>query len=126
MDILNLGFTETFDLIIAKDVIEHLSNPKKAMEQFRVVLKANGKIIVNVPSPDAPYLWDDYTHIRPYTKQSLKHLLADSGFEPTYMRYLAAPTPGAAIFRFKGMLDTLANKGLRRGDLIAVARKKPK
>jgi hypothetical protein len=54
------------------------------------------------------------------------HLLADSDFEPIYMKYLAAPTLGAALFKFKGMLDALADKGLRRGDLIAVARKKTK
>jgi SAM-dependent methyltransferase len=124
MDIRNLGFTEAFDLIIAKDVIEHLPNPEKAMEQLSKSLKEGGKIIVNVPSPDAPYLWDDYTHVRPYTKESMIHLLSDSGFEAIDMKYLAAPTPGAAIFKLKGILDSLANKGLRRGDLIAVARKK--
>jgi SAM-dependent methyltransferase len=123
MDISSLGFTQVFDLVIAKDVIEHLSKPKAAMSQFHAALKPDGKIIVNVPSPDAPYLWDDYTHVRPYTKESLTHLLADSGFKPVYMKYLAAPTPGAALFKLKGLLDSLADKGLRRGDLIAVARK---
>ncbi len=123
MDVRFLGFSEVFDLVIAKDIIEHLSNPKKAIEQFHGVLKDDGKLIVNVPTPRAPYLWDDYTHVRPYTKESLTHLLADSGFEPIYLRYSAAPTPGAALFRLKGLLDALADIGLRRGDLIAVARK---
>lgn len=124
MDIGKLGFAQAFDLVIAKDVVEHLVNPRKAMQQIYSVLKAQGRLIVNVISPYAPYLWDDYTHVRPYNKMSLTHLLFDSGFQPIYMRYLAAPTPGAALLRLKGVFDALADKGLRRGDLIAVASKK--
>ncbi len=124
MDVRLLGFSEAFDLVIAKDIIEHLSDPKSALEQFSKALKNNGKIIINVPSPQAPYLWDDYTHVRPFTKASLSHLLADSGFEVLFMKYLAAPTPGAALMRLKGILDSLADKGFRKGDLLAVGRKK--
>lgn len=126
MDVRLLGFSEAFDLVIAKDIIEHLSDPKSALEQFSKALKSNGKIIINVPSPQAPYLWDDYTHVRPFTKASLFHLLADSGFEVLFMKYLAAPTTGAALMRLKGILDSLGDKGFRKGDLLAVARKKTK
>jgi len=125
MDIQQIGLTKAFDLIIAKDVVEHVVYPRKALQQFHSVLKTNGKIIIDVPSPSAPYLWDDYEHVRPYTKESMTKLLLDSGFRPIYMRYLAAPTPGATLLRFKGLIDKLADKGLRRGDLIAVAKKQP-
>ena len=123
MDVSHLGFSKAFDLVIAKDIIEHLSNPRKAMEQFSTALKDDGKIIITVPSPQAPFLWDDYTHVRPYTKTSLSQLLADSGFEVIFMNYQAAPTPGAALLRLKGLIDYLADKGVRKGNLFAVAKK---
>jgi 2-polyprenyl-3-methyl-5-hydroxy-6-metoxy-1,4-benzoquinol methylase len=123
MDVNYLGFSKSFDLVIAKDIIEHLSHPRKAMEQFSTVLKDDGKIIITVPSPQAPFLWDDYTHIRPFTKASLGQLLADSGFDVIFMKYQAAPTPGAALLRLKGVMDYLADKGLRKGNLFAVAKK---
>ncbi|MCW4010010.1 MAG: class I SAM-dependent methyltransferase [Candidatus Bathyarchaeota archaeon] len=123
MDVRHLGFSEAFDLILAKDIIEHMVNPAAAMEQFRQALKENGKIFITVPSPQAPYFWDDYTHIRPFTKASLSHLLMESGFEILHMHYLARPTIGASLLRLKGAFDALAEHGFRRGDLMAIAQK---
>jgi SAM-dependent methyltransferase len=123
MDVRYLGFGESFDLVLAKDILEHLTNPMAALKQFDLVLKPDGKLFVNVPSPQAPYFWDDHTHIRPYTKCSLNHMLMESGFKVLYMRYLARPTAGASLLRLKGFFDALAEKGYRRGDLVAVAQK---
>lgn len=125
MDVQFLGFTEAFDMVIAKDLLEHLVEPMKALEQFAAVLKPDGKLFVNVPTPGAPYFWDDCTHVRPYTKISIAQLLDETGFELLYCRYLGRPTFGAALFRYKGLVDALAERGIRRGDLVAVARKKP-
>lgn len=124
MDVRSLGFCESFDLIIAKDVLEHLSCPKSAMKEFAMVLKSNGKIIITAPSPQAPFLWDDPTHVRPFTKESLSLLLVDSGFEVIFMKYLAAPTHGAALLRMEGFLNSLADRGFRRGNVLAVGRKR--
>jgi 2-polyprenyl-3-methyl-5-hydroxy-6-metoxy-1,4-benzoquinol methylase len=126
MDIRSLGFTEAFDLVVAKDIIEHLVEPEKAMRQFASVLKPEGKILVNVPTPGTPYFWDDYTHVRPYTKVSLAQLLDETGFEIVYTHYLAKPTIGAALFNFTAIVDGLADLGFRRGSVIAIARKKQK
>jgi 2-polyprenyl-3-methyl-5-hydroxy-6-metoxy-1,4-benzoquinol methylase len=123
MDVRHLGFSEAFDLILAKDIIEHMVNPAAAMDQFHQVLKENGKIFINVPSPQAPYFWDDYTHVRPFTKASLSHLLMESGFEILHMHYLATPTVGASLLRLKGVFDAMAEHGFRRGDLMAIAQK---
>jgi SAM-dependent methyltransferase len=125
MDARFLGFTEAFDMVIAKDVLEHLYDPAKALTQFAQLLKPDGRVLINVPTPDAPYFWDDYTHIRPYTKNSLNHLLDETGFNPVYSHYLARPTLGAALLRLKGLADALAEHGFRRGDLVTIAQKKP-
>ena len=124
MDVRSLGFSESIDLIIAKDILEHLSCPMSAMKEFARILKKNGRIIITVPSPQAPFLWNDYTHVRPFTKASLSQLLKDSGFQVIFMRYLPAPTHGAALLRMEGFLSFLANRGFRKGNIIAVARKK--
>jgi len=106
MDVQALGFPETFDLVIAKDILEHLHHPLSAMKEFARVLKNKGKILITVQSPQVPFLWDDYTHMRPLTKASLYKLLLTSGFEVRYIGYLAAPTPGAALLRMKGVLNS--------------------
>ena len=124
MDVRFLGFSESFDLIVAKDILEHLFCPMSAMKEFARILKNNGKIIITAPSPQAPFLWNDYTHVRPFTKASLSQLLKDSGFQVLFMRYLPAPTHGAALLRMEGFLSFLANRGFRKGNIIAVARKK--
>jgi len=124
MDVRSLGFSESFDLVIAKDIVEHLADPVSAMKEFSRVLKDDGKIIITVPSPQAPFLWDDFTHVRPFTKASLSKLMAESGFVVVFIRYLAAPTPGAALLRMEGFLNSLADKGFRRGNVLAVGIKK--
>ena len=44
----------TFDLIWCSEVIEHLIDPKKSVEEFRRVLKPNGKMILTTPNS---YFW---------------------------------------------------------------------
>lgn len=47
----NLKYTNaSFDLIIAKDVLHHVKDIKKAFSEFNRVLKENGKVIVSEPS----------------------------------------------------------------------------
>jgi SAM-dependent methyltransferase len=126
MDVTSLGFSESFDLVIAKDILEHIANPMSAMKEFARILKKEGKIIITVPSPEAPFLWDDYTHVRPFTKASLCKLMVKSGFDVVLLRYLAAPTPGAALLRMEGFLNSLADKGFRKGNVLAVGIKRTK
>ena len=47
---------QTYDQIIATDVIEHVEDPKKAVESLYRVLKKGGKLILTVPTPK--YLYD--------------------------------------------------------------------
>ena len=50
MDIMNIQYpNETFDIIICNHVLEHVSDDKKAMGEFRRVLKNNGWAILLVP-----------------------------------------------------------------------------
>lgn len=74
-----------FDAIFAKDVFEHLLEPWKLAVECHRVLKKGGTILAIVPSPSAK-AWDDYTHVRPFTKRSVEELFLDNGFEIEHIR----------------------------------------
>ena len=79
-----LPFTNnSFDAIFAKDVFEHLVEPWKLMAECYRVLKKGGVILAVVPSPSAK-AWDDYTHVRPFTKRAIEELFLDNGFQIGY------------------------------------------
>lgn len=83
-----LPFEEnTFDIVISNFVIEHLKNPQNLfLEAFRV-LKPSGffycstEYYFSVFCPDYWNFYSDPTHVRPWTKRSLKTLGEMSGFE---------------------------------------------
>lgn len=53
------------------------------------MLKPGGYACVIVPSPNDMFaLYDDYTHVRPYTPVSLKQLAEDCGFTQHRIEYL--------------------------------------
>lgn len=69
--------------IYAKQIIEHLEDPLSFMKQIRRILRAGGKAVLltpNCPYAFNKFFWDDYTHKRPLTKESLKRVALDAGF----------------------------------------------
>lgn len=70
--------------IYAKQLIEHLSEPLVFMKHIHRILKGGGRAVIL--TPNCPYalnkfFWDDYTHRRPFTKESLKRVALDAGFK---------------------------------------------
>lgn len=47
-----------FDFIICSEVLEHLSDDKKALLETKRVLKPSGFILITVPNYNFPFLWD--------------------------------------------------------------------
>ena len=47
----NIHKVERFDLILARHVLEHLSNPIVLIESLRSMIKKNGIIYFEIPSP---------------------------------------------------------------------------
>ena len=83
MDAVNMKFKdEEFDLIIAADVLEHIKDHSIALNEWKRVLKKNGKMIVFVPA--FKFLWSDHDdinhHYRRYSKGELVKALNDSNF----------------------------------------------
>lgn len=73
---------ETFDVIIASDVIEHFENDVGALKSFNRILKKNGILIVFAPAYD--FLWSDFDkinhHYRRYSRTGLRKKLHDANF----------------------------------------------
>ena len=93
---------ETFDVILMISVLEHLEEPKKALETLHRMLKPGGSLVVNVPTWNGktflelsafrlglstPESIDD--HKTYYDKRDLWPLLVAAGFKPSQidMRY---------------------------------------
>ena len=76
MDVMQLGFSnDTFDLVFALEVLEHVTDPRLAVSNLYNVLKPGGKVVVSTPFilgiHDEPY--DFYR----YTKYGLLCLFRD-------------------------------------------------
>ena len=97
---------DTFDLVVASHVIEHLRRPMEAAAEWVRVCKPGGRIYVEAPSerslllPGMPWahdefhslsFFDDPTHVgRPWTPQALHRLARYLGCEPEEARHLSS------------------------------------
>lgn len=73
---------DLFGGIYAKQVIEHLSEPLLFFKEAYRVLGSGGKAVFL--TPNCPYMlsrefYDDYTHVRPFTRVSLAMIAYDAG-----------------------------------------------
>ncbi|WP_434444274.1 methyltransferase domain-containing protein [Lentzea sp. E54] len=83
-DACHLPFADrSADLVIAFDVLEHISRDDAAAVEIHRVLKPGGTFLATVPAD--PRLWSAHDvavgHVRRYTRSSLEALLWRSGFE---------------------------------------------
>jgi SAM-dependent methyltransferase len=86
---------ESFDGVVMKDVLEHVDDPVGLVGDVRRVLRAGGRVFAS--SPDAQrWVWDDYTHRRPFTRKSYRLLFEDQGFRVEKLGYESV-MPGTAI-----------------------------
>lgn len=82
-----------FDIILSRDVAEHISDSKKFFEEQHRILKKKGVIIVMTPNAEKLSLGEffaDYTHVMPYTRKSLQQALIMHGFDRVQVRRLRA------------------------------------
>jgi SAM-dependent methyltransferase len=80
---------ESFDMACAFDVIEHVEDDKKAMDELKRVVKKNGLILVTVPA--FQFLWSYHdevnNHFRRYSKPGINQLAKSSGLSVFYSTY---------------------------------------
>jgi len=49
---------KSFDFIVASEILEHLSDDRKALVELYRVLKKDGILVITVPNTNFPFLWD--------------------------------------------------------------------
>lgn len=80
---------DTFDLVTALDVIEHLDDESVGLNEIRRVLRPHGRTLLFVPA--FMFLWgvqDDVSnHRRRYTRKQLLAAVTSSGFEVEKISY---------------------------------------
>jgi len=92
-----------FDLVLANQVLEHLS-PEKAFEMTHEIfgkLRPGGTMLATVPNAAHPVRQRDFTHKTPWSANDLYSLLAVSGFTVAALyRYNKTPLTKNPIKRW--------------------------
>jgi SAM-dependent methyltransferase len=84
-----------FGGVVLKDLLEHVRDPVAVVREVQRVVAPGGRVFAS--SPDAQrWVWDDYTHRRPFTRKAYKLLFADNGFAVREAAYESV-MPGTSI-----------------------------
>jgi glycosyltransferase involved in cell wall biosynthesis len=102
------GSNEKFDCVVMADVLEHLADPKSALEKVIPTLKPEGRAIISIPNFANLYvrllvlfgLFSyqpkgilDATHLRFFTLRSIRLLVEEAGLEILSVRVTPLPMP---------------------------------
>lgn len=106
-----------FDKIYCRNLLEHLHYPRDFFKEVHRILKPEGVFKVIVPAPTIRF-WDSPTHVRPYTKKSLRRLSNWCGFKVKSLELVDNSGNKVPIFFriWKGQLRLLAKKKKELGD----------
>ena len=107
----NLPFhNESFDLVLALDLLEHLQDDVKGLREMYRVLKKGGNVLITVPA--YKFLWSEHDealhHFRRYSKSEIKVKMEEVGFTITFLSFaIVLPFFPIALFR---LLQRLARR----------------
>ena len=84
---------QSFSHVIASEVLEHLTDDRKALSEIARVTKPDGVLIVTFPHRRFYFAHDDrfVEHRRRYEIADMTALLSGSGFEPVDIRKVLGP-----------------------------------
>ncbi len=111
-----------FEYVFAIEVLEHVTNPHRILEEIRRVLVPGGCCILSVPNPyhfkeviwNALHVPDRQGHLHSWTAQAMTALLGRAGFAIVKVRgtYLHPPIPAwpricarSTMFRVRPVAD---------------------
>jgi SAM-dependent methyltransferase len=132
----------TFDYVVISHLIEHLdfSRLKDVIREAHRVLEYGGKMLIATPLPKD--VWDDCSHVRPYTFHAIKQMLEQPdyigeewGFKVTASteRTRANPLARGVFYRlslfslFKRVISPILSwLGIGTRELMVVAKKELK
>jgi ubiquinone/menaquinone biosynthesis C-methylase UbiE len=104
--------SNSFDVLVALDVLEHIEDDSKALLEWHRVLKNNGKGIITVPAYQ--WLWSEHDeslhHKRRYTLSELSIKCSKAGFKINKRSYLIVFSFGLiVVYRFLSSLSSKKN-----------------
>ncbi len=119
------GENETYDVLVASDVIEHIADDNAALQEWKRLLKKGGKLFIFAPA--FKFLWSGHDeanhHFRRYTKKEFVQLLEKSGLTVQKISYwnfiLFFPI---ALIRLAGHLLTKTAEKKNIGQLSGLPR----
>lgn len=135
-DAMALPFPDhAFDHVVCSEVLEHLPDDTRAVQELYRVLKPGGTLVVTVPSADFPFTWDPpnwilkrlgnrhlggerpwsgiwYGHRRLYRDNELHDLVSNAGFDVTGIRGITHLSPPFAHLLLYGIGKPLIQAGL--------------
>ena len=110
---------ESFDLVIASEVIEHLIMPDRTLEELIRVLKQGGHILLTVPnvafwrfrvqalSGQVPSVTADERHLHSFSASLLEHLVRKAGLQVVQLTGLRQRFNRLSQLHFTLLCDTL-------------------
>jgi hypothetical protein len=118
-DLTQLFTGQRYDRIVLADVLEHLKNPERILQQCHQLLQAGGQLLTSVPNVAycgllaellqgefeyRPEGLLDSTHLRFFTRQSLHRFFAQHGWQVTTSQ---TTTRDVLASEFKGQFNLL-------------------
>ena len=104
IDLLDLQWTNRWDMAFLLDVLEHIPNDQHALQQIREALSPGGLLFVTTPALQRFWTWNDEAvhHQRRYSRADFRRLAEACGFElvsTRYFMFLLSPLLLAARWR---------------------------
>lgn len=122
-DVRRLPFaSNSFDVVTAMDIVEHIDDDKAATSEIFRVLRPGGRLFVTVPA--FPSLWSEHDealhHHRRYTAPRLKDLFQRVGFAVPKLSYtVTALFPPIWLYRqISNRLPRRRSDGEKKADLV--------
>jgi 2-polyprenyl-3-methyl-5-hydroxy-6-metoxy-1,4-benzoquinol methylase len=136
----SLPVEAAFDVVLMSNILEHLTDPGRVLREAHAAIRPDGRLLVSVPNvahfrlrlallrgrfdyADAGPM--DRTHLRFFTRESLREMLEAQGWRVVRERF----SPGLVASRLRGRaLRVLARRapGAFSMHLIAEARSEPR
>ena len=80
---IDANWSESFDYVLAFEVLEHIENDLQALRQWKSLLKPGGWLLLSVPAHQRKWSATDVGagHFRRYERKGLSDVLEQAGFE---------------------------------------------
>ena len=117
----NLDLDERFDVIIAGELIEHLSNVGRFLDGVREHLRPDGELILTTPNPWAFHrfkqalfgsVYCNEEHTCWFDERTLRQVTDRHGFEITQLDYVKASDPGITSLLYTFGFDVLGGTSI--------------